>query len=119
MSVNSLLSHIRCEIPQKEETIQRDKGPGRTAPLNTLDREPHLPEASHAFWPVPLHLCFTDFVLCTFSLTEQSKCHLPLLHWGQRATAVKTLYTLDTYVIRIDWFSRSAKGKNKIGLMVL
>ena len=53
MSVNSLLSHIRCEIPHKEETIRRDKGPGRTTPLNTLDREPRLPEASHTFWPVP------------------------------------------------------------------
>lgn len=27
---------------------------------------------------------------------------------------MKLLYALETYVIRMDWFSRSAKGKNKI-----
>jgi hypothetical protein len=30
------------------------------------------------------------------------------------AKAVKTLYVLDTHVIRMDWFSRSSKGKNRV-----
>lgn len=38
---------------------------------------------------------------------------------GTRNHSYKTLYVLETYVIRMDWFSRSAKGKNKIGLLAI
>lgn len=72
MSVNSLLSHIRCEIPNKEEPIRRDKGPGRPAPLNTLDGEPQLPEASHAFWPVP-HPSLHHRLCSLYFLTNKNK----------------------------------------------
>lgn len=72
VTVNSLLSHIRYEIPNKEEPIRRDKGPGRPAPLNTLDGEPQLLEASHAFWPVP-HASLHHRLCPLYFLTNRTK----------------------------------------------
>ena len=71
MSVNSLLCHIRCEIPNKEETTQRDKGPGRSAPLKSLDGEPCFPRPHAPSGLSPVHLCITDFV--QYFLTDRTK----------------------------------------------